>query len=147
METSVFRPRRRPAMPALLLSFLAQAPAFAADGTIRFVGAIVAAPYEISPQRVPTMPVAPRGRATQSTGELVFERQWIDRPSASVAVLPVGAQAFDMAYVDSLGHRQGVEANGSLPIGRDGGRLSLARRPAGQGNHLAAAALLTVTYD
>lgn len=124
-----------------LLSAAGPGPASAADGTIHFVGAIVAAPYAFSV----LAPPAGTGRLkTDSRSEVVFERQWIDRPSARVAVLGLDGHPIDLAFTDSRGQLRPVSLSEDLIVGRDGGSLSLGRPAPGRSN---ASALLTVTYD
>lgn len=143
MEISVFRRVRTLAVPTLVLGAMTHGHVHAADGTIHFMGAIVAGPYELTHQAAaPPTGVIRRG----PHGEVVFERQWVDRPSARVRVSPLGAHAFDLGFTDSRGRKQSVEALGELAVGRDGGRLSLARRASPQASE-PAAVLLTVAYD
>lgn len=146
MKTSVPHRVRTLVVPAILLAAMGTSSALAADGVIHFVGAIVAAPYEITRPEAsrPTPDTIIRG----TQGEVVFGRQWVDRPSARLAIRPAGAQAIDLVFVDSIGRRRTADATGSLAIDRDGGRLSVARPPPASGTASGTAtALLTVTYD
>ena len=144
MKTSLPRRVRTPVVPAILLAAMGTSRALAADGVIHFVGAIVAAPYEITRPAASTP--TPDTVFCGTQGEVVFGRQWVDRPSARLAIRAAGAQAIDLVFIDSVGRRRTVDATGSLAVDRDGGRLSVARpaRAAGTGTALA---LLTVTYD
>ena len=145
MNTSVSRRGRMRSVPTLLLAAMSPASVLAADGTLHFVGAIVASPYELTRAAAP----APRpvSAATKPHAEVVFERQWIDRPSASLAMQGAGAQGVELVFVDSLGRRRHAEGNGTIGIGRDGGRLSLKPLPSTGRERPATAALLTVSYD
>ncbi|SFM63601.1 hypothetical protein [Variovorax sp. OV329] len=140
MKMSVFHRVRTLTVPTFLLAAAGHGQVLAADGTIHFVGAIVAEPYEITHAAAPPA----IGRIHAGTGsDVVFERQWIDRPSARVSIQSLGAQPLAMAFTDSGGRRRGVAPLGEFAVGRDGGSLSLApmRAPG------PAAALLTVAYD
>ena len=113
-----------------------------ADGVIHFTGAIVAAAYDTS--QAP----APRTRATRASspaaqGQLVFERQAIDPPSAGLKVAASDGQALRLSFADS---GSGVSTFGpgeTRAIGRDGGTLFVA--PAAGAR--ASAALVTIIYD
>lgn len=130
------------AMPPLVLASLLAARAEAADGVIRFEGQIVAAPYELEQ--------SPRPKASLRTGaaphhRLVFGRQHVDRPSASVKVQTLHGAALALRFTSSAGDQRTFGPMQSQALGRDGGALSIlpeaapARRPV--------LALVTVNYD
>jgi len=113
----------------------------AADGTIQFTGAIVASPYETSHALV-AMAQAARVR-TAALGQLVFERQTIDRPSASVQVQAPQGQAPQISFVDSNARVSTLAIGETKAIGRDGGTLSMRPQAAGQSS----LAMVIVSYD
>ena len=120
---------------------LAPGGAQAADGTIHFVGEIVAAPYELH-----AAPAERRVRTAASTTDLIFLRQWVDRPSATVRVDGLGAQPLAVSFTDARERRHAVDAKSGQAIGQDGGTLSI--RPAGAlPAGKMAGALVTVSYN
>ncbi|PIF76449.1 hypothetical protein CLU95_3616 [Variovorax sp. 54] len=116
----------------------------AGDGVIHFVGAIVAAPYEIAPAPPPARMKVASARGRQA--ELVFVREAVDRPSARVKVETVHTQAVSARFMDSQGRARAIDPAQWHVIGQHGGTLSLrtsAAPPAGGPS----AALVTVAYD
>ncbi|MCR6481031.1 hypothetical protein NU688_33075 [Variovorax sp. ZS18.2.2] len=133
----------------LLTPCMASVDARAADGTIHFIGAIVAAPYEM---RLAAHALAPAPAVTQRTSgsdlvaEVVFLRQQVDRPSGTVRVDGHGALPLKTSFTDAQGVRHDFGPATSQALGQDGGTLSIAaqsRPSAGRG----AAALVTVSYN
>ncbi len=120
----------------------------AGDGTIHFVGAIVAAPYQIAAVSQQQPPQQPRMKVTSLRGrqaELVFSREAVDRPSARVKIDTAATQAVSARFMDSQGRAQAVDPAQWHAIGQYGGTLSLlAAAPLAGGP---AAALVTVAYD
>ena len=144
MNTSVSRRGRLRSVRTLLLAAMSPASVLAAEGTIYLGGATVPSPSELTRPAGPAS--LPARAGSRADAEVVFERQWIDRPSASMTIQPVGTHPPDFVYVDNLGRRRHVEGSSTIAIGRDGGRLSLAQLPSA-GRDRPAAALLTVRYD
>ena len=132
---------RTVAISALLLCGVlpAQAQTRPADGVIHFTGEIVAEPYGIA---MPSARAA-NAMAADKAGDVVFERQNVDRPSASVSVEALGGRTLDMTFMTSQGKREAVSASRFHAIGQDGGTLSI-RAHATQ---VRTAALMTLRYD
>ncbi len=121
----------------------------AGDGVIHFVGAIVAAPYQIAavsqqqPQQPQRMKVASmRGRQA----ELIFSRETVDRPSARLKIDTAATQPVSARFMDSQGRAQAIDPAQWHAIGRHGGTLSLLA-PAAPLADGPSAALVTVAYD
>lgn len=124
----------------------------AGDGTLHFVGAIVAAPYRIAQesrqqQQAQHQPLrlkvaSMRGRQA----ELVFSREVVDRPSAQVRVDTPPAQAVSVRFVDSQGRTRAIDPAHWHAIGQHGGTLSLLASAAPVTGD-PSAALVTVAYD
>ena len=122
--------------------------AHAADGTIHFTGEIVAAPYSISSAPATPATMAARIGKAGPASEVIFQRQYIDRPSASVRVDALGGQPLELAFTDARGQRHALAPKDARDIGQDGGTLSI--RPKGgttDGTSRVTAALVTVTYN
>ncbi|HEX7866722.1 MAG TPA: hypothetical protein VF555_17330 [Variovorax sp.] len=121
----------------------------AADGTIHFTGEIVAAPYSIS--STPTTPatMATRIRKAGSTSDVIFQRQYIDRPSASVRVDALGGLPLELAFTDARGQRHAFDSKDARAVGQDGGTLSIRRQGSSTGDSASrvTAALVTVIYN
>ncbi|SCX66807.1 type 1 fimbrial protein [Variovorax sp. EL159] len=116
----------------------------AADGTIHFTGEIVAAPYEM--RVVAKAPAVTHRVVAASTTEVVFLRQWVDRPSARVRVDALGGLPLATAFTDAKGHRNTFDPAGEQHVGLDGGTLSIKPQglpPAGR----MAGAMVTVSYN
>lgn len=123
---------------------LAPAGAQAADGTIHFQGEIVAAPYELRAAPAADHRVRTAGPASAAT-EVIFLRQQVDRPSATVRVDALGAQPLAVTFTDARARRHVVDAANGQAIGQDGGTLSI--RPAGAATTGMALAMVTVDYN
>lgn len=133
---------RTRAAPAFLLAAAAVAAmsaAHAADGTIYFTGEIVAAPYTVS--AAPATMGTRTGKAGTAS-ELIFQRQYIDRPSANVRIDTRGGQPLELAFVDAQGQHHTLNPKSAHAIGQDGGTLSI--RDAAMRT---TAALVTVSYN
>lgn len=134
-----------------LLSTTCMAPvgAHATDGTIHFIGEIVAAPYETrlaAPMPAVAPAVAHRSGGSGPVTELFFVRQHVDRPSGTVRVESMGALPLRTVFTDARGRLHRFEATQAQAIGLDGGTLSIAAQrmpPAGR----VAAAVVTVSYN
>ncbi|QNK67386.1 hypothetical protein [Variovorax sp. PAMC26660] len=116
----------------------------AADGTIHFTGEIVAAPYEM--QVVAKAPAVTHRVVAGNTTEVVFLRQWVDRPSARVRVDALGGMSVATAFTDAKGRQNAFDPAGGQHVGLDGGTLSIkpqGKPPAGR----VASAMLTVSYN
>ena len=121
----------------------------AGDGTIHFVGAIVAAPYRIAAVLQQQAPQPLRMKVTSMRGrqaELVFPREAVDRPSARVKIDTAATQAVSAHFMNSQGQAQAIDPAQWHPIGQHGGTLSLlaSAAPLDGGP---SAALVTVAYD
>lgn len=124
----------------------------AADGIIHFTGEIVGAPYEISskaaPAPAPVVVAAARSKTGSPAGQVIFQRQYIDRPSASVRVDALAGQPLQLSFIDARGREHAFDAKDSRAIGQDGGTLSI-RHPSSKAKATtrATAALVTVSYN
>ncbi|MGJ7524174.1 hypothetical protein [Variovorax sp. GB1P17] len=116
----------------------------AADGTIHFTGEIVAAPYEM---KVVARPSAVTHRVVAGhTTEVVFLRQWVDRPSARVRVDALGGLSVATAFTDTKGRQNAFDPAGEQHVGLDGGTLSI--KPQGKpAAGRVASAMVTVSYN
>lgn len=112
------------------------------SGLIHFVGEIVEGPYQIT-SPAPSSAGDIVRRHPGAPGQLVFERRSTERPSACIGVQAVRDEAVDLAFLDSRGRRQPMQAGVLHCIGQDGGMLSVASRAASTRR----AALVTVVYD
>lgn len=123
--------------------------AHAADGTIYFTGEIVAAPYAISAASTTTpLTMSTRTGKAGTASEVIFQRQYIDRPSASVRVDALGGQALELAFTDARGRRHAFDPKDARSIGQDGGTLSIRRQDGTTDNaSRVTAALVTVIYN
>jgi len=133
---------RQWALPALAAACLLPSATQAADGTLRFTGEIVGAPYEMHAidAHPATLGLQVRtGRATR----IRFVRQQADRPSASVRVDALDGQPLDIVFADAQGTTTQLARQAEQAIGQDGGVLSIG--PGGP--RAVSAALVTVRYD
>lgn len=125
----------------------------AADGTIHFTGEIVGAPYEISSKAAPApAPVvaAARSKTGSPASQVIFQRQYIDRPSASVRVDALAGRPLELSFIDARGRERAFNAKDSRAIGQDGGTLSIRHPDPGSktaATTRATAALVTVSYN
>lgn len=126
---------------ALSLIFGVATSAHAADGVIHFVGAIVAAQYELRSTSKP-LETTKSGHQTHFT----FVRQHIDRPSASVRVETPDQRALSTRFADSHGHTRHIDRKNWHAIGQDGGTLSLEVAPAPE-PRAPLIALVSISYD
>lgn len=138
-------------LAAVLAPAIAPTTVHAADGTIHFTGEIVAAPYSISsPQASMPATMATRiGKAGATTSDVIFQRQYIDRPSASVRVDALGGQPLQLAFIDAQGRRHTFDSKDARAVGQDGGTLSIRRQGGTTGDSASrvTAALVTVIYN
>ncbi|MBS0454697.1 MAG: hypothetical protein JSS14_25650 [Proteobacteria bacterium] len=111
------------------------------SGVIHFAGEIVASPFAVFRSEKPSANAMRHHRG--ATGELVFERESVHRPSASVHVHSLKGVALDLGFVDSRGARRAMQQGLFHRIGHDGGTLSMVAQATG-GPH---ASLVTVVYD
>jgi len=131
------------AFPVAIFSgaLAAEAEALGGGGTIYFTGQIVAAPYEIA---IP--PPRPAGFSRikkQVPTELVFERQFVDRPSANLQVDVVSGHPLHAHFTNSDGTHEIVREGDTFSIGQDGGTLAIWPSEA----LVHSVGLVTVEYD
>jgi hypothetical protein len=98
-----------------LLMGAASLGANAADGTIHFTGEIVGAPYEM--RVVAKAPAVTHRVVAANTTEVVFLRQWVDRPSARVRVDALGGLPLATAFTDVKGQRSTFDPGGRTARG------------------------------
>lgn len=139
MKSMQVRALRAVAAPMFFLCTPPFAHAERVDGVIHFTGEIVAAPYEIA---LADRRNAQAAKVAAKGGEVVFGRQYADRPSAQIQVDALGKQTLDMEFKDANGRHHAMRGAQARSIGRDGGTLSV--RPCAAARCLA---MLTVQYD